>query len=74
MTLPPMANLIVDIEFSPKSQISRYHFFFECLYIAILNHAQVYSTQLEPNMLEFMYLPACVHTRMDICRYCVLAQ
>ena len=26
MTLPPMANLIVDIKFSDKSQISRYHF------------------------------------------------
>jgi hypothetical protein len=26
MTLPPMDNLIVDIEFSNKSQISRYHF------------------------------------------------
>ena len=26
MTLPPIANLIVDIKFSYKSRISRYHF------------------------------------------------
>jgi hypothetical protein len=44
------------------------------LYTATLSHAQVYNTQLEPNMPEFMYLPACVHTRAWICRYCVLAQ
>jgi hypothetical protein len=47
MTLPPMANLVVDIEFSPKSQFSRYHFFFECLYIATVLLAARKSRTLE---------------------------
>jgi hypothetical protein len=50
MTLPPMANFIVDIKFSKKKVKFRDTMFLRISlysYTAILSHNQVYSTQLE---------------------------